>query len=118
MTRWKELLRLLAVITAVTVPSLPALAEDVDEDEQFTLAVKDFGYAGGAAWQCAADAERPGIEIQAITAYNGLAQLFGTDEAFFFSAAFGAGTSAAIDKAECGEFLKQFKDGMSKAGAQ
>lgn len=118
MTNWKETLTLLAIVAAVAIPSLPAAAEEADDDEQFTLAVKDFGYAGGAAWQCAGAEERGGIEKQALTAYNGLAQLFGTDEAFFFSAAFGAGTSSPIDKAECGNFLKQFKDGMSKAGTK
>jgi hypothetical protein len=118
MKNWRETMALLTIVATITVPSPPALAEDGDDDERFSLAVKDFGYAGGGAWQCAGNDERIGIEKQAMTAYNGLLRLFGTDEAFFFSAAFGAGTSASIDKAECGDFLKQFKDGMSKAGAQ
>lgn len=108
-------LSLLACV-AITAPSL---AEETEaDDEMFTEAVRDFGYAGGAAWQCAETEARSDIERQAMVSYNGLARLFGTDEAFFFSTAFGAGTSAPIDKAECGEFSKQFQAGMSKAGVQ
>lgn len=108
----------LTLLSALAVMT-PAMAEETaDEDEQFTEAVRDFGYAGGAAWQCAAEDARGDIERQAMVSYNGLARLFGTDEAFFFSTAFGAGTSAPIDKAECETFTKQFQEGMSKAGGQ
>lgn len=109
----------IALLAVLAAAASPAIAEEfIDEDEQFTEAVRDFGYAGGAAWQCAADEARGDIERQAMQSYNGLARLFGTDEAFFFSTAFGAGTSASIDKAECDVFAKQFKEGMSKAGVQ
>lgn len=97
----------------------PALAdEQAQEDEQFTGAVKDFGYAGGAAWQCAEAEARTDIERQSMVSYQGLVRLFGTDEAFFFAAAFGAGTSAQFDKAECEAFTTQFREGLTKAGVE
>ena len=118
MTIRKLQMTTLTLLSALAVMT-PVMAEEaVDEDEQFTEAVRDFGYAGGAAWQCAAEDARGDIERQAMVSYNGLARLFGTDEAFFFSTAFGAGTSAPIDKAECETFSKQFQEGMSKAGGQ
>jgi hypothetical protein len=104
----------LSFATAVT----PLAAEEPTEDEEFTEAVKDFGYAGGAAWQCAEGDSRVDLERQAMVSYNGLARLFGTDDAFFFSAAFGAGTSAAFDKAECESFAKQFQEGLTRAGVE
>ena len=109
----------LAFLAGLVALDGPSRAEETaDEDEQFTAAVRDFGYAGGAAWQCAEAEARSDIERQAMVSYNGLARLFGTDEAFFFSSAFGAGTSAPIDKSECVEFSKQFQAGMSKAGVE
>ena len=96
----------------------PAMAEDAADDEMFTDAVKDFGYAGGAAWQCAEADARSDVERQAMVSYHGLVRLFGSDEAFFFSAAFGAGTSAAIDKTECEAFTRQFHEGLTKAEVQ
>lgn len=109
-------------VLAATLAFAPAAyadeAKEDAQDEAFSQAVKDFGYAGGAAWQCGDEAARGKIEQQAMTSFNGLAQLFGTDEAFFFSAAFGAGTSAPIDKSECGSFVKHFEDGLKKGGVQ
>lgn len=97
----------------------PVLADDqAQEEEHFTEAVKDFGYAGGAAWQCAEAEARTDIERQSMVSYQGLVRLFGSDEAFFFAAAFGAGTSAPIDKAECEAFTTQFREGLTKAGVE
>lgn len=105
------------LLTGIACASVPAFAEE-DADEQFSVAVTDFGYAGGAAWQCAEATARAGIERAAMTSYNGLVRLFGSDEAFFFASTFGAGTVDQIDKAKCETFTKQFSDGMKKAGAQ
>ena len=113
----------LKIITAAAFAALyfyapAAQAEGDDTDEQFSEAVSDFGYAGGAAWQCADKGARKGIEQNAMTAYNGLIRLFGSDEAYFFATAFGAGTIDKIDSSKCAEFSKQFTDGMKKGGAQ
>ena len=107
------------VLGAGLVLTAPALAdEQLTEDEQFTEAVKDFGYAGGAAWQCAEGDARTDIERQSMVSYQGLVRLFGSDVAFFFAAAFGAGTSAQIDKTECEAFATQFREGLTKANVE
>ena len=119
MTIRKANLAAMALLAGLSVVAAPSMAEETEaEDELFTDAVKDFGYAGGAAWQCSDAGARAEIEREAMKSYNGLVQLFGTDEAFFFSTAFGAGTSAPIDKANCESFAKHFKDGMKQAGGQ
>jgi len=111
--------RLIAALTFTGILGLavPAIAQETDkEDEEFTAAVKDFGYAGGAAWQCAAEGDpRTDIERQAMVSYNGLVRLFGTDEAYLFAAAFGAGTSAPIEKSECDSFANAFREGLGNA---
>lgn len=94
------------------------LAEDEVEAQQFTEAVKDFGYAGGVAWQCAEPEAKTEVERQSMVSYQGLVRLFGSDEAFFFAAAFGAGTSDQVDKAECEAFETQFREGLSKANVE
>ena len=108
----------LAGALAVATPAAADDAADDARDEAFTQAVKDFGYAGGAAWQRGDEATKLKIERQALASFNGLSQLFGTDEAFFFSTAFGAGTMDQIDKANCPAFLKHFEDSAKEGGLQ
>lgn len=105
------------VLAGAMALAAPAFAEEA-ADEQFSEALSDFGYAGGAAWQCAEGAAKSDIERSAMTAYNGIVRLFGSDEAFFFASAFGGGTTDSIDKAKCAEFAGHFKAGMTKAGAE
>lgn len=94
----------------------PVLAEDErDKDEAFDDAVRQFGYNAGMAHQCTAEAERPQMEKEVLKAFNGLARLFGTDQAFFFAAAFGAGTQEEIDKADCASQIQSFKDAMKSS---
>ena len=108
-------------LAAALLFATPAIADDAADDaldEAFTQAVKDFGYAGGAAWQCGDDATKLKIERQALASFSGLSRLFGTDEAFFFSTAFGAGTMDQIDKANCPAFLQHFEDSAKEGGLQ
>lgn len=112
-------LAFLTLVFAVAVCS-PVLADEGgDKDEAFDEAVRQFGYNAGAAHQCTAEAERPQMEREVLKAFNGLARLFGTDQAFFFAAAFGAGTQEEINKADCASHIQSFTDAMkSSAGAE
>jgi hypothetical protein len=102
---------LLAFVLAAT----PALAQDGgDEDGAFDEALKNYGYAGGAAWQCAPETGKDAVIADAMRVYNGVARLFGTDRAFFFSAAFGAGTVDDIDTASCERFSADFAAGLER----
>jgi hypothetical protein len=51
-----------------------------------------------------------------LKAYSGLVRLFGTDRAFFYAAAFGAGTSMAIDKAKCAAYIEDFRSALKAGG--
>lgn len=108
----------LALTAALGFSGTAMAADEMLEAQQFTEAVKDFGYAGGVAWQCAEPEVQTEIERQSMISYQGLVRLFGTDEAFLFAAAFGAGTSDQIDKAECEAFETRFRDGLTKANVE
>lgn len=86
-----------------------------DDDQAFDDAVRQFGYTGGAAWQCSATTDRNAIERQALQAYHGLARLFGTDQAFFFASSFGAGTMDEVRKDNCSKHFEALSREMNKA---
>lgn len=86
-----------------------------DEDAAFDEAVKEFGYLGGAAWQCSAGESQLAIEREVLRAFNGIAQLFGTDQAFYFAALFGAGATGQIEKEKCAAHLENCADGMKSS---
>lgn len=91
----------------------PSLVEQ--EDLKFEEAIRDFGFVSGAAYQCLPDAERTAHDRQVLTAYSGLVRLFGSDRAFFYAAAFGAGTSMSLDKAKCAEYIEDFRTAMKSS---
>jgi hypothetical protein len=96
--------------------TLPVWADDSpDKDEAFDDAVREFGYNAGAALQCTAEPERPQMEREVLKAFNGLSRLFGTDQAFFFAAAFGAGTQDEINKSDCATYIQNFTDAMKSS---
>lgn len=109
--------RVFAIAALLMMISQPGLADsgEGDSDEAFDNAVRGFGYAGGAAWQCSPASDRTAIERQALQAFNGLTRLFGSDQAFFFATSFGAGTMDEIKKEDCGNHVETFARGMKKA---
>ncbi len=88
----------------------PSLAEQ--EDVRFEEAIRNFGFLSGAAYQCLPEADRTAHEREVLKAFSGLVRLFGSDRAFFYAAAFGAGTSMTIDKAKCAGYIEDFKAAM------
>lgn len=88
-----------------------------DDEEQFDEKLRQFGYWSGAAMQCVPEARAAETEREVIGAFNRISQLFGTDRAFLFAAAFGNGTSRQVDKAKCPEFLKKFQESTLVRGA-
>jgi hypothetical protein len=101
----------------VCIP-LVAGAQMEEEDAAFDQSVRDFGFTSGAVLQCAKTSERGVVEAEALRAYSGLVRLFGSDQAFFYAAAFGAGSTMAIDKSKCSEYSKAFNKAMSKNKTQ
>ena len=114
----KTLIRTAAMISPalLLLAASPSFAQDASTDDAaFDESLKGFGYTGGAAWQCAEGEAKAQFVVDASDIFNRLTQLFGTDRAFYFAAAFGAGSVDEIDMAKCGEYIDSFVDGM-KAG--
>jgi hypothetical protein len=112
---------LLVLAVAALLPVLAAAqskpAPSEDEDLKFEESIRNFGFVSGAAYQCLPEADRGGHDREVLKAYSGLVRLFGTDRAFFYAAAFGAGTSTGIDKAKCAAYLEDFRAAM-KSGSR
>lgn len=99
-------------------PAAPAASSIIDqEEERFEEAIRSFGFLSGAAYQCLPEADRAAHDREVMRAFSGLVRLFGSDRAFFYAAAFGAGTSMSIDKAQCKSYIDDFRAGM-KVGSR
>jgi len=86
-----------------------------DDDEQLDAALRKFGHAAGAAYQCAdadREADRERVVGDVKHAYSRIGQLFGTDHAFYFAAAFGGGTIEPFDTTRCAEIIKKLQDSV------
>lgn len=97
-------------------PAAPALAPAEEEELRFEESIRNFGFVSGAAYQCLPEADRTAHDREVLKAYSGIVRLFGTDRAFFFSAAFGAGTSMSIDKSKCAGYIEDFRAAMKSSG--
>jgi hypothetical protein len=116
-------LHLLALSIAVLLPvaamaqtdknvALPPASTAEQEDARFEEAIRNFGFLSGATYQCLPESDRATHDREVLRAYSGLVRLFGSDRAFFYAAAFGAGTSMSIDKAKCSTYVADFKAAM------
>jgi hypothetical protein len=86
--------------------------DDASAEAAFDEALKNFGFTAGLAWQCSNAEERPSTLARSMDIYNRLTQLFGTDRAFYFAAAFGAGSSDTFDAKECDRHMADFSTGI------
>lgn len=84
-------------------PPQQALEEGVDDG------LKNFGYLTGLARGCVTSEQQTDLEREAVDLHAGIARLLGTDRAFLFAAAFGYGTSVAVETADCAEVLTQYE---------
>ncbi len=108
----RKILILMMVLWGMGVSS--AIAQPTDEEEKFDDAIQQFGYVSGAALQCATSNQSPTIERDALRAFTGITRLFGSDRAFFYAAAYGAGATGSIDRSKCAQYLRQFQESMQK----
>ncbi|HET9701539.1 MAG TPA: hypothetical protein VFP70_11510 [Burkholderiales bacterium] len=93
-------------------PAASAVTLAEEEDLRFEEAIRNFGFVSGAAYQCLPEAERTAHDREVLKAYSGIVRLFGSDRAFFYAAAFGAGTGMSIEKAKCPNYIEDFKAAM------
>jgi hypothetical protein len=85
-------------------------ASEEADDEALDESFRRFGRAAGAAYQRAPDADKLRAVDDVRHAYTRIGQLFGSDRAFFFAAAFGNGSDQPFDKARCPELLKRLRE--------
>jgi hypothetical protein len=97
---------LLCVLPAIAAPQ--QRAQPVDEEEQMDSALRKYGYVSGQACQCQTQqAEKTMFERRSLDTATGILRLFGSDRAFFYAAAFGAGLTVEMDQKTCPDILKQ-----------
>ena len=95
-----------------------AAAAPADPEEDFDEKLREFGYWSGAAHGCVPEAQQAEVERKVLATFNRIGQLFGTDRAFFYAAAFGRGTSMKVEAAKCPEFLEKFEKATAARGVK
>jgi hypothetical protein len=97
---------ILCLVTAIGRAQQPALPSD-QETEQMDMAMRRFGYVSGQALQCHAKEQQIKIERGVLDIAKSLQRLYGSDRAFYYAAAFGAGSSERISQKQCPALIKE-----------
>jgi hypothetical protein len=108
---------ILCLLPLIVMPQQAAKQEtkQVDEEEQMDSALRKFGYISGQACQCQKQGgERTKFERRTLDIATGILRLFGSDRAFYYAAAFGAGVSEEMDQKKCPEIIKQYETMLGK----
>jgi hypothetical protein len=85
-----------------------------DLEEQMDSALRKFGYVSGQAFQCHSKEEQTKLERTALNVGTNILRLFGSDRAFFYAAAFGAGMTEQMDKKTCPAAIKEATEMIGK----
>ena len=85
-----------------------------DEEEQMDTALRKFGYVSGQAFSCHSKDQQAKLERTALNVTTNILRLFGSDRAFFYAAAFGAGASEQVDTKKCPEVIKQAEEMLGR----
>ena len=86
----------------------------VDEEERLDGVMRKFGYVSGQAFQCHTKEQQVKLERLALDVGTNILRLFGSDRAFYFAAAFGAGSIDRLDTGKCPEVIRQAEDMIGK----
>jgi hypothetical protein len=100
----------LVSVQGVAMAQMPSDAEE----EKMDTALRKFGYVTGQAFQCQTKQQQVKLEKTALSVGTNILRLFGSDRAFFFAAAFGAGASEQLDTKRCAEYVKQADEMVRK----
>jgi hypothetical protein len=93
--------------------SAAALTAD-QEQERLDAALRKFGHVSGQAFQCHGEQQQAKVERAALDVATNILRLFGSDRAFFYAAAFGAGASEQMDRQACPAAIKEATDMVAK----
>ena len=77
------------------------------EEEQMDMAMRKFGYVSGQALQCHSKEQQITLERTVLDIAKSVLRLYGSDRAFYYAAAFGAGASERMDQKECPAAIKE-----------
>ena len=86
----------------------------ISQEEQVDNGLKNFGYIAGLSRGCVAEEQQMAFERDVMEMNAAITRLLGVDRSFLFSAAFGYGTSVAVEVENCAEILKQYEARSSK----
>jgi hypothetical protein len=103
------------LLTGIGVAQQPQSTLPTDqEEEQLDTAMRKFGYVSGQAFQCHTKEQQVKAERVALDVATNILRLFGSDRAFFYAAAFGAGASEQMDQKACPAAIKEAKAMVDK----
>jgi hypothetical protein len=103
------------LLTGAGAAQQPAPAQPADEEEQMDDALRKMGYVSGQACQCQTQpADKTKVERQSLDIANGILRLFGSDRAFSYAAAFGAGITGDLGQKKCAEVLQEYEGMIAK----
>lgn len=100
---------LLSVVLCLMLATT-AFAQDQDEDEKLDESVRNFGYTSGLAHSCAMDSDKLEIERRVMNFFTEITRSLGSDSAFFYAAAFGAGAVEKVDPGNCTAIKARFEE--------
>jgi hypothetical protein len=113
--------RLGAIVGVALLAAAPYLAHAeaapaaADPEAQMDAQLQRMGYVGGRASNCQATSEAKVKHGKtALNIATGILRLFGSDRAFTFAAAYGAGAAENLDAAQCADALKQYDAMIAK----
>ena len=95
------------LLAAPALAEQPSDAKAADEEERMDAALRKLGYVSGQAFQCHSKDQQAKLERTALGIANGILRLFGSDRAFFYAAAFGAGATEKMEQKACPAAIEQ-----------
>ena len=114
----KHVLALGVLALCLLLPGVAAAQQDIkvsaEDEEQMDSALRKFGYVSGQAFQCHTKEEQVRLERTALNVGTNILRLFGSDRAFYYAAAFGAGMSEQLDRKICPAAIKQATEMIAK----
>jgi hypothetical protein len=100
----------LVAVQGVAMAQMPSDAEE----EKLDMTLRKFGYVSGQAFQCHSKEQQLKLEKTALNVGTNILRLFGSDRAFFFAAAFGAGAAEQLDTKTCPDLIRQADEMIRK----
>ena len=104
----KSTMKFLAATALLALSGIAAAQMPSDaEEEKLDMTLRKFGYVSGQAFQCHSKEQQLKLEKTALNVGTNILRLFGSDRAFFFAAAFGAGAAEQLDTKTCPDLIRQ-----------